>query len=53
MFLYDYRFSVDLHPLSELGEPLLHDDVDGAFLGGPDVDQNVAPFGDSDGKSQH
>ena len=47
-----HGFSVDFEPLSELGQSLLHDDVDGALLGGADVDEDVAAFRDGDGQSQ-
>ena len=47
-----HSFSVDFEPLSELGQSLLHDDVDGALLGGADVDEDVAAFRDGDGQSQ-
>ena len=35
-----------------MGQSLLHDDVDGALLGGSDVDEDVAAFGDGDGQGQ-
>ena len=47
-----HRFSIDFEPLSQLGQSLLHDDIDGALLGGADVDQDVAAFGDRDGQGQ-